>query len=163
MERRNGAVFLTERKEIGKAMNFGLYPVLWMEIGKPRNGWDPFTVYEGCKANVRSPRQPDLIYNGKLTMYGDEQNEEVKTMPWKWDNLHLSRGGTFLKTDFGYRDVMEDLENANAPMLKANQEVIVVFKNSAAKGCWIRKMVTESRIDPHCSTMLTIVNPKEES
>ena len=159
-----GATVLNEREEIGLAMNFGKYPVLWMEVGKPRAGWDPFTVYEGCKARitVRSTGHGDLIYTGRLSMYGDEQKEDVLTSPWFWDGIHLSSDGCFLDASFGYSDVMEDLENAQSPMLEKDQEVIVVMKDSGRKVCWVRKMKTTSHIDPHCQTMLKLVNIKEE-
>ena len=159
-----GATILNEREEIGLAMNFGKYPVLWMEVGKPRAGWDPFTLYEGCKALItcRTSRHGDLIYTGRLSMYGDEQKEEVLTSPWCWDGIHLSSDGSFLDASFGYSDVMEDLENAQSPMLETDQEVIVVMKDSENEKCWVRKMKTTSHKDPHCQTMLKIVNIKED-
>ena len=170
MEKFHGAMFLNDRQEIGKAMNFGKYPVLWMEVGKPMNGWEDFQAYEGCKAKIVShtTSHGDLIYAGTLRMYEDEQNtaeqtEEDKFTPWRWTNIHLSHGGTFLSADFGYNDVIEDLEAAQAVMIEPNQEVIVVFKDSVNKRCWVRKMVTTSHVNPHCSTMLMLVNPKEVS
>lgn len=164
MVKTRGATLLNDRREIGKAMNFGKYPVLWMEVGKPAKGWDDFTVYEGGKANIVShtASHGDLIYTGRLTMYGDEQKEDVKDFPWFWDKIHLSSWGSCLDASFGYSDVMEDLENANAPMLKPGQTVIVVMKDSECKVCWVRKMVTSARQDPYCTTMLTIVNEKED-
>ena len=158
-----GATVLNERQEIGLAMNFGKYPVLWMEVGNPRAGWDRFTVYEGCKARItgQSSRHGDLIYTGRLSMYGDEQKEEVLTSPWFWDGIHLSSDGCFLDASFGYSDVMEDLENSQSPMLETNQEVIVVMKDSNRKVCWVRKMKTTSHKDPHCQTMLKLVNMEE--
>ena len=95
-------------------------------------------------------------------MYVDDQEEAVKPFPWKWNHLKLKDYGSCIKADFGFSDVMRMLEDANTPILEANQEVIVVFKGSASKVCWVRKMVTSERIDTHCSTMLTIENPKEE-
>lgn len=158
-----GATILNERTEIGTAMNFGKYPVLWIEIGTPRKGWDPFTIYEGCKARIvsSSSRYGDLIYTGTLSMYGDEQKEDVKKLPQFWNGIHLSNAGCFLDAEFGYGDVMEDLENAQAPILSTDQEVIVVMKDSIRKMCWVRKMKTTSHKDPHCSTMLKIVNLEE--
>ena len=157
-----GCRLLTDRKEIGKAMNFGKYPVLWMEVGKTKTGWEDGTVYDGCKANVVSHtvNHGDLIYTGELIMFADEQNESVRGFPQFWDNIKLKNYGSCLKSDFGYSDVIEDLENAQAPMLKPNQDVVVVFKDSVNKACWVRKMVTSDRIDPHCYTMMTIRNPK---
>lgn len=158
-----GATILNERQEIGLAMNFGKYPVLWMEVGKPRAGWDPLTVYEGCKARIacQSGRYGNLIYTGTLSMYGDEQKDEVRTSPWLWDGIHLSSSCVCLSSEFGYSDVMEDLENAQSPMLETDQEVIVVMKDSNRKVCWVRKMKTTSHKDPHCQTMLKLVNFEE--
>ena len=160
MERRNGAVFLTDRREIGKAMNFGKYPVLSMDIGRML---PDYNAYEGCKANVVSHTDShgDLIYTGTLIMFGEDQTEEVQKFPQFWTNIRLKSYGACLKSDFGYDDVISDMKNAQAPFIKPNQEVIVVFDNCIQRCCYVRKMIVSSRFDPHCSTMLMLVNPKE--
>lgn len=156
-----GCVCLVERTEIAKAMNFGKYPVLWMEIGKSKSGWDG-QVYEGCRAKVRwNYHGEDLFSDGELAMYVDEQEKGMEKMPQYWDHLHLTSAGTCLKADFGYSDVMDNLDKANSPEIKVNQEVIVVFKDSVRKVCYVRKMVTGGHFDKFCGTMLTIDNPKE--
>ena len=130
--------FIVDRQEIGLAMNFGKFPVLWMEIGNTKRGWEAGKVYEGCKARItsRTTSHGDLIYTGQLTMFNDEQKEDVAAFPWMWDRIHLSSWGACLKADFGYHDVIEDLENAQAPMLEPDQEVIVVFKDSPNERCY---------------------------
>lgn len=158
-----GCEFLTERQEIGKAMNFGKYPVLWMDIGNPKKVITEGDHYTGCKARFAYQTRScgELIYSGTLDMYADEQKPEVRYAPWLWDHIHLSSWGSCLKADFGYGDVIEDLENAMAPMIQPGQEVIVVFKNEVKKSVSVRKMVTSSRVDPHCSSMMMIENRKK--
>ena len=163
MEKIHGGVFLTDRQEIARAMNFRKHPVLWMEVGKSEPGGEG-QIYGGCKATVmcyNSSYKGEMPYTGDLQMYSDEQNDDVDYLPQYWDHIHLKSWGACLKADFGYHDVMDNLEKAQAPVIEPNQEVIVVFKDSVNERCWVRKMVTSGRVDPHCATMLTIENPKE--
>ena len=163
MIKTHGATILDDRKEIGLAMNFGKYPVLWMEIGKSPKGYES-QMYEGCKATIISKTRScgDLRYTGELAMFADEQDVSVLPCPWLWDHIKLKNYGTCIKSVFGYSDVIEDLENANTPILETNQEVVVVFKDSVERKCVVRKMVTSGRIDPHCYTMMSIENVKED-
>jgi len=156
-----GCTILRDRQEIGREMNFRKHPVLWMEIGKSPAGWDG-QIYEGCKATIlgQSTRYGALPYTGDLQMYSDEQDPEVVSMPQFWNHIHLKDWGACLKADFGYSDVIEHLEDAMSPLLEPNQEVIVIFKDSERRRCWVRKMVTSKRFDPHCATMMTLENPE---
>ena len=155
-------VYITNRQKIADAMNFGKYPVLSMEIGTPPPGWGPYTNYEGCKVRIRFARRKDLYNVCTLNMFGDEQDPEIREFPYRWDKIHLSNGPTCLDASFGFSDVQEMLENANAPWVEPGQEVIVVFNDSVNKTCWIRKMVVSDHVSDFCATVTTIVNPKEE-
>ena len=158
----HGCCVLRERREVCEAMNFGKYPVLWMEIGSSKAGWEG-EIYEGCKASVvhKTRNHGDLILSGRLSMYRDEQKEDVAGSPQYWDHIHLSGDACVLKDRFGYSDVMEDLENAQAVRLEPSQEVIVVFNDSKHRDCWVRKMVTSGQISPHGMSILKLENPKE--
>ena len=155
-----GYEFITNRQAIAQAMNFGKYPVLSMEIGTPPPGWEPFTVYNGCKVKIRYAGKPDLYHVCTLSMYGDEQCEAYREMPWLWDKLALSCPCTCIHSDFGFSDVQEMIENANTPWVEPGQEVIVVFNDSVKKVCWVRKMDVGRTVNNHCSTVTTIRNPE---
>lgn len=152
-------VFLTNRQEIAQAMNFGKYPVLSMEVGTPPPGWEPFTIYQGCKVKIRFSSRKDLYNVCTLSMYHDEQPERLRNVPWMWEKLCLSSHCTCLSSSFGFSDLQEMLENANAPWVEPGQEVIVVFNDSVNKQSWVRKMVVADYVSDHCSTVTTLLNP----
>lgn len=67
--------------------------------------------------------------------------------------LEIGGSGSVLTSCFGYSDVMQMAQNANAPIVKANQEVIVIQEYPSKKQCSVRLMKVDSKIDTHCTTM----------
>lgn len=53
--------YLTERQEIGEAMNFGKYPILYIDLDKPISSKNDF--YKGSKCRIAWD-MPDGRYKG---------------------------------------------------------------------------------------------------
>lgn len=113
---------LENRTQIAMAMNFGKYPVLELDIEKPYKGWSNTQVvgYKGSKVRV-----PDFVEQG-VQYYTDCDLEYWKDT----DRLILGSAGLCLKASFGYNDVMEMLENANAPIVDAGQKFVLVIHSA---------------------------------
>ena len=134
---------LTERTEIAKAMNFGKYPVLTLNM-EDHDGFEDTTYCIGCNVRVAF----DTKNHGQLHTEGHIYLEGGKVC--------ISNNAVCIHSDFGYSDVMEMVKWANTPMLHAGQEVVVVFDWPTEKGCVVRMMRVGERIDPHCMTVTTL-------
>lgn len=132
---------LTERTEIAKAINRHEMPVIAIDLA------------DADEYGLKS--QKVLIDNGKfrdgfpfyihseVRAYADEKY------------FKFSQGGTCIKASFGYSDMEEMLAYRNAPIVKADEDVIVVVIDSKKKLVYNPMILhTSKRIDPHCSTPL---------
>ena len=152
--------FLTNRTEIAKAINIDRIPVITMDISKCMNGYE--NCYEGTKVNIdgaHKGRYADLLTHCTARMYGDEVGNERHDAPWTYKRIVLSTRTTCLTADFGLRDVDEMVEWMSAPIVKANDPVIVFFR--AKDRGYLRMMKIGGRIDPNCSTATTLVDIEE--
>ena len=133
---------IKERTQIAKALNFGKYPVLDLDIEKPiKVVGDKISGYYGCKVRVPWNYQGETVYEVCDLKYWKDQ-----------DKLELSCGGCCFKAGFGYSDVMEMLENANAPIVDKGQEFILVVHDRSTAEVFLMKMTDYK--DIHCQTVL---------
>ena len=125
--------YLTDRHEIAMAMNFGKYPVLHIDRETPKKGYEDYFVGDQIKVLAPTERYPDMYCTGKL--YFSESRYGIQT------------DGTFLSDSFGYYDVMKMAKNAQAPVIKAGQTVIVIEDYPIQKKCCIHMMKVSERVD----------------
>lgn len=122
--------YITDRQKIAFLMNSGEFPVLSIDFENEMRGYSG--CYTGCKVNVvpKSKRLADskCWTRGTLKFFGDCKKFEI--MP---ETVCLS-------DSFGYRDVMEMADFANAPLIEEGQKVVLlqVFPNS--KYCMVSVM-----------------------
>ena len=140
-------MYITDRKEIGKAINFGKYPVLF--INRENR---PYPEYVGdysigCKVRVAY----DHGYEG-MTTRGNLffSNENGK------DELAISSRGSMLKASFGRSDVLNAVEWAQSPVVQKGQTVVVVEDWPSKGRCTVRMMKVPDRIDVHCITVAVL-------
>lgn len=147
--------WLTDRKEIAKAINIDRIPVITMNIRKCMDGYE--NCYEGSRINLEGAHKgkyADLLTHCTARMYGDENGNERHDAPWTYVRIHLSPRTTYLHDSFSLRDVDEMVDWSNAPKAKANDLVIVYFRGED-RG-YIRLMKIGSRIDPFCTTAVML-------
>lgn len=132
---------LTERTEIAKAINFGKYPVIKIDLAD-RNEYG----IKGTKVRIDNGTfrsgEPYLI-NAEIKAYSDDKV------------LTTHQGCDMLVDRLTYDDYMEMTEYAKSPVIKANQEILIFLYNSATKDVYAPTIIkTGERIDAHCSTPL---------
>lgn len=144
-------MMLTEKREIAEAMNFGKYPVLVLDRENHR-GFENTLYCEGQKVRVAwdhsDPRYAGMTTRGHI--YMDENGQ-----------LAISGRGAILTDSWGYYDVMEDAEWANAPVVHKGQTVIVIHNWPSKKACMVEKLKVSDRIDRFCSTVATLKDVSE--
>jgi hypothetical protein len=136
---------ITERKAIARTINGHKLPVITIDLA------------DADEYGLKS--QKVLIDNGtfrdgfpyylhtELRAYADERK------------FKFSQGGTCLKASFGYYDMVEMLEYRNAPIVKADSDVIVCIIDSRTKLAYNPMVLhTTKRIDAHCSTPLEFID-----
>lgn len=134
---------LTERTEIATAINFRQYPVIRIDLSDT----DTYGV-KGTKVLIDNGSfkngDPYLI-EASLRIYNDEKK------------LTFFSNSTCLKSNFGYDDMEELLEYANAPIIKADQDILVCLVNSKLGEAYTPVVLhTGNHINPNCITPLTL-------
>lgn len=119
--------YLTDRQEIAKAMNFGKYPVIRIDVETPESEG----VFRGNLVKVAAPsvRYPDNYIRGRVTKFSDEGDRYV-IMP----------DAVCLKASFDYSDVVEMLGYAQVPMLHAGEEVALIEDAPKQRTARVRMM-----------------------
>ena len=134
---------LTERTEIAKAINFGEYPVIKIDVSNR----DEYGI-KGTKIRIDNGTFKSgnkYFVNAVIRAYDDEKC------------LTTSAYGSVLKNAIGYSDYLEMVEYANAPVVKANQEIVIFLYNSITKDIYQPVIIkTGNRVDAHCSTPLEL-------
>ena len=160
--------FLTDRQEIAEATNLMKYPVILMDIGKPKKGWEGWGVYEGCKVRVdeeRMYRDTPMYADCTAMIFVDNDHKGIPDTIGNRlrSDIDLCCGGVCLHSDFGARDVLDAVERAQAPVVKAGQIVTVVYKDASEPNLtvYVRKMKV-SKVTPHCSTIATLTDFEED-
>ena len=66
---------------------------------------------------------------------------------------------TCLSNSFGYSDIEEMVEYANAPVIKPDSDVVLVIVDSKKRQAYAPCVLhTSKRVDPHCTTPLTFTD-----
>ena len=147
-------MYLTERREIGAAMNFGKFPVLTINL--ENRPFEDSRYAKGCRVRVawdhRESRYEGMTTHGELFL---DENGQLK----------ISGEGAMLSASFGYSDVMRQAAEANVPVVHKGQTVVVVMEIPSTKTCVVRVMKVSPRIDIHCQVVchLEDVTAEEEA
>ena len=142
--------YLTDRSEIALALNFGDYPVLMIDHDKPV--YEGSTFCQGSKVCVKYT--PNSVY---LRLGYDKPLRTRGEIYYSDGRLGISSNGALLKADFGYQDVIDSVEWAQAVTVEPGQTVVVVEQWSSRRECTVRKMKVPERIDPHCQTVCLLM------
>lgn len=126
--------FMTDRKEIAKAINIDRKPVLRIDISKSIDGYDD--SYKGDDVVVLDRTGFDIRCTVK--MFGDLANEKLHETPWLYQRICLMPETICITNSFGYSDVMEMYKWNKALRVREGEEVLVLF--DAGNTCYLRKM-----------------------
>lgn len=133
---------LKDRHELAKAMNFGKYPVLTIDMADA----DDYGL-KGCKVRIDAGKFPDgepFIIGAEIRVYADACK------------LTTSSRGCCLSASFGYHDYKEMCDYATAPIIKADQDVVVAVYDSKREIPFAAVLVhTGKNVNRFCSTPLT--------
>lgn len=99
-----------DRKEVAQLLNFNRYPVLTIDLAD-KIQWG----FKGCK--VRIPCG-NYFLHAELEWFENDKK------------ILITKEITIISNSFGYRDVLEMCEYANAPIIDAGQEIVLVVINS---------------------------------
>lgn len=135
---------LKDRQEIAKAMNFGKYPVLYLDLAK-----DELQGYENCYKGqrIKMPREwnGEKFWScGNLAYWGDT------------NEMTITGEGACLKAGFGYGDIEQMIINANAMEVKGEQEVVVVIINSKTRQSSYPVLTKTSKYNKNCMTAMKV-------
>ena len=158
-------MFLRDRYAIAKALNFGKYPVILMDISTPDPGWD--NVYTGDLVNADTGivREGHTVYEHCTAKIFVDNNHEG--IPNTIENrlksdIWLQCPGYFISDSFGAEDVFEQAKRAQAPIVKANQDVVVVYKwENDNKPMAAVRIMTVSGVSRFCSTVAKLRGKNE--
>lgn len=134
---------LTERTEIAKAINFGKYPVIKIDISDR----DDYGI-KGTKVRIDNgtfSSGEKYFVNAEIRAYDDDKH------------LTTTAFGSSLKKTISYGDYIEMVEYANAPIIKPNQEIVIFLYNSITKDIYTPMIIkTGNRVDANCVTPLEL-------
>lgn len=132
---------IKDRVAVAKAINFGEYPIITIDLADR----DEYGLV-GCKVRIDNGTfrtgEPYFV-RATIRVYSDEKV------------LTTSGAGTYLKAGYGYSDVKEMIEWANAPLIKPDQDVLLVIHDSK-RGCVFNPYIvhTAKRVNPDSITPL---------
>lgn len=135
--------FITERTEIARTINFHEMPVVKMDLAKKT---EYGLVSEKVNIDNGTFRDGTPYYiHSDIRIYRDEKK------------LTFHRGCTCLTDSFGYSDIVEMLETANAPIIKADSDFCLVVIDSEKRTALMPIVLhTGKRINAHCISPLMI-------
>lgn len=131
---------LTERTQIAMAMNFGKYPVVAIDVSKK----DDYGLV-GTKVRIKSKyRDGETHYiRARIRAYSDEKV------------LTTSSHGIMITDSFTYSDYEEMIDYANAPVIEADQDIVIAFFDSVLRKGYPPVIIrTGKQIANFCSTPL---------
>ena len=142
---------ISERKEIAAVMKFGKYPVLGLNMSnKPYNEYDNFIV--GSKVRVawdrKDPRWEGMTSRCNLVV--DEGKYSLDTP------------GCCLSAKYTVNDFVGDIENANTPLVHAEQIVAVAHYSRQFGEKFLRMMRVSKQINTQCMTVATLKDLSDE-
>lgn len=134
--------YIIDRQEIAYAMNFGRFPVL--RINRETSEDSHYDLYFGDLVKVLTPTKnyPHSYATGKLYY-----SEGVFGVMTRAVSLH---------SEFGYSDVMDSLEIAQAPVLHAGETVVLIEDFPMQRRCKVRMMKVSDHVNSHvypCATL----------
>jgi len=132
---------LTDRTEIAKALNFGKYPVLTIDLAK----CDEYGLKGSpCRIDFGQFRDGSKWYErAEIRVYKDERK------------LTFSGFCDCLSSSYSYHDFEEDMKFAIAPIVKPDSEIAVSVFDSNRREAYGVFIVETGNINKHCSTPLT--------
>ena len=132
---------IKSREEYAKAVNFGKYPVLMIDMNQ-KGFMDE--IFDGGKVRV------DFGYfnDGERYLDGGEFKYYKKE-----NKFYVASYGCMITKDFTYEDAMEDAEYGNSPIIDEGDEVVIVIHDSKERSvkAYIAKAVNKRKF---CTTML---------
>lgn len=140
---------LFERTEMAKALNFGKYPVLSVDLDNKPYPSESYVI--GCNCRVA----------------WDSSNSQYEGMTSKcWLEIRdgqyiLSRGGTCLKIDYCMDDFLAEVKNANTPLVHKGQVIAIAHYSRELNLKFVRLMKMSDRIDVQCADVAAL-EPIEE-
>lgn len=150
--------FLTDRKEIAKAINIDKLPVITFDLTKPMEGYDG--CYEGTKVKVEgaySGQYAHLDCRCTPHIWDDELHGVAVMAPWMVERIPLNEYGFCIHDSFSLHDIEEMVMWNNAPSVHAEDKVVVFFKAknlmNGKPTAFLRLMKVNKRLSPNCSTV----------
>ena len=136
---------LKDRQELAMAINFGKYPVLKIDLADS----DEYGL-KGCQVRIDAGTfrsgEPHFI-EARLRVFRDEKR------------LCLTSGGTVLKNDFSYYDYVHMVDRAQAPLIHADEEVVIAVYDSRTKNAFAALLArTGKSVRKFCSDPLDFEN-----
>lgn len=136
---------LKDRHELAMAMNFGKYPVLKIDLADS----DDYGL-KGCRIRIDMGTFSDgspFIEGATLRAYRDTKTLTVSSDP------------CCLSDSFGYNDYLNTVERAQAPLIHANEEVVVAVYDSRTNTAFYPFIVkTTPHVTRHCCTPIGFVD-----
>jgi len=132
---------IKSREEYAKAVNFGKYPVLIIDMNQ-KGFMDE--IFDGGKVRVDFG-----TFNDGERHLGCGEFKYYK----KENKFYVASYGICISNRFSYEDAMEDAEYGNSPIIDEGDEVVIVVHNSEEKDvkAYLVKAVNKRKF---CSTMI---------
>lgn len=130
---------ITERSEIAQAINYHKMPVITIDIAEA----DEYGL-KSCHV---------LIDAGKFDD-GNPHYVEAEVRAFSDESEFCFHFGSVacLKASFGYEDISEMLEWRNAPIVKPDEDVILMIHDSEKKICYpLMVLHTGKKVDSFCT------------
>ncbi|MFR2945830.1 MAG: hypothetical protein ACLTL5_02570 [Oscillospiraceae bacterium] len=136
---------LKDRQAMAMACNFGRYPVLKIDLADS----DEYGL-KGCRIRIDAGEFRDgspYIIGATIRAYYDEHV------------LTTSSDVCCLTNDFTYRDYIDTVERAQAPLIGPDQDVVIAIYDSRTRLAFAPAIVhTAPRVSRQCSTPLSFVD-----
>lgn len=141
-------LLIADRQEIAKALNFGNYPVLGVDLeNKPY----PDEAYvKGCWVNVAWD---------KAGYEGMSSECQLVISNGKYELLNY---GCMMKASYGLYDFLKDVERANYPMIHKGQVVAVAHYSKPNDMFMVRMMQVSERINIHSQVVAELVDVPDD-
>lgn len=133
---------LTDRQTCAMALNFGVYPVLEIDLSK----CDEYGLKGSvCRIDMGEYSDGSKFYErAELRVYGDNKM------------LTFSSHGCGLTKDFIYSNFLDNVETAMSPIIKPDSEFAVVVHDSKARVAFAMYIVKTGQVRRHCQTPITV-------
>ncbi len=120
--------YLNDRQEIAYVMNSGRFPVIRINLETAKQGYDG--LYIGDLVKILTPTKTHHLYVVGNVFYSRGSGGK----------FYVLSKGKGLKDSFGYSDVMKMLKSSQAPVISADDVVILIEDYPKIKLCKVRVM-----------------------